>query len=400
MQETSIKPKEQKKLYIATLDPYNKGGVLAMISFVYSKAVESRFAPYLIYNLILSLRKDFDRSHISKGVLKENFNNMRGIAIKRRWLVFEFLNYILNLYSWKKAIRDGDIFFAASGSNHCALPFALLNKKFSVWVATPIYEDRINKIKKESFLRKLRDFLSLPILLYLEHFIFKKATRILALSVYTRNKIIEKYGINPAKIAVVPYPIDVNKFYPIDYSQRKDNYLLFTGRINDERKNIPLLLTSFSKARSKYPDLKLILIGEQPNKKLLELIDALNISNSVKILGQLSQMEELLPYYQNASLFVVPSFQEGLCISALESLACGIPIISTRCGGTEDFVRDGSNGFLVKNNDPEELSRKIIEFLDFDTDRKRKFSNNARNYIVRHYSPENIWQKFLECFDL
>ncbi len=399
MQETSIKSKRRKKLYIATLDPYNKGGVLAMMSFVYSKAIESGFVPCLIYNLVVSLRKDLGRSYVSEKVFREDFNNMRGIAIKRRLPVFEFLNYLLNLCSWKKAISDGDIFFAASGGNHCALPFALLNKKFSLWVATPFYEDRIDRIKKESFFRKLRDFLSLPILLCFEYLIFKKATRILALSIYTRNKIIEKYKINPSKIDVVPYPIDINKFYPLDYSQRKNNYLLFTGRLNDERKNIPLLLTSFSKARDKYPDLKLILIGEKPNKKLVSLINELKISNPVKILGRLSQMEELVPYYQNASLFVVPSFQEGLCISALEALACGIPVISTRCGGTEDFIRDGGNGFLVKNNDPEELSRKIIEFLGLADDRKREFSNNARDYILSNYSPENIWQKLVECFN-
>lgn len=400
MQETSIKSERQKKLYIATLDPYNKGGVLSMMSFIYNKAIESGFAPYLIYNLVLSLRKDFDRSCISEQVFRENFNNMQGIAIKRILPVFEFLNYILNLRLWQKTISDGDIFFAASGSNHCALPFALLNKKFSLWIATPLYEDRINKIKKESLLRKLRDFLSLPILLYFERLIFEKAKRILVLSIYTRNKIIEKYKINSSKIEVVPYPIDTNKFHPLDYSQRKNDYLLFTGRLDDKRKNIPLLLTSFSKAKDQYPDLKLILIGEKPNKKLLNLINELKISNSVKILGWLSQMEELLLYYQNAALFIVPSFQEGLCISALEALACGIPVISTRCGGTEDFIREGYNGFLVKNNDSEELSRKIIEFLGFDDDRKRRFSNYARDHILSNYSPENIWQKLLECFNL
>ncbi|MFH1088498.1 MAG: glycosyltransferase family 4 protein, partial [Patescibacteria group bacterium] len=364
------------------------------------KAVESGFASYLIYNLVVSLRKDFDHSHLSKEMFRESSNDMQGIAIKRRWLVFEFLNYILNLWSWEKATRDGDIFFVASGSNHCALPFALFNKKFSVWVATTLYEDKINRIKKEPCLRKIRDLLSLPILLYFEHLIFKKANKILALSVYTRDKIIEKYKINPTKIDIVPYSIDINKFYPLDYLQRKNNYLLFTGRLTDERKNISLLLTAFSKVRGNYPDLQLILIGENLNKKLMGLIETLNISNSVKILGRLAQAEELLPYYQNASLFIVPSFQEGLCISALEALACGIPIISTRCGGTEDFIKDGYTGFLVKNNDPEELSRKIIEFLDFGADRKKEFSNNARDYIVNYYSPENIWQKIIECFNL
>ena len=55
---------------------------------------------------------------------------------------------------------------------------------------------------------------------------------------------------------------------------------------------------------------------------------------------------------QRWDLFVIPSHQEGLCISALEAMACGVPVVSTRCGGPEDFVLPDRTGLLVPHQAP------------------------------------------------
>lgn len=405
MNKLNIQQKNSKKLCIVTLDPYNKGGICSMMSFVYNQSQESGFDPYLAYNLISSLR--FNKKYVSffkimKGekasVYPEKFNGMNGFAIERVLPEFEFFNYILNLKKWKEVISQADVFFVVGGSNNCALPLVLLKKKFSIWIATPLYEDRIDRIKKETFLRKIRDYLSLPILMYFEKLIFQKAEKILTLSHYTKNKIIQRYGISGQKIDVALFPIDFDKFYPINYSKRKNDYLLFTGRINDERKNIPLLLSAFSRVKRQYPNLKLKLIGRLPSKKLLVLTNRLKIENSVEFLGNLKR-EDLIPYYQNAALFVIPSFQEGLCISAIEALSCGIPVVSTRCGGPEDFIKNDYNGYLVENNNENSLVKGIIQFLNQDNEKKKKMAKNARNYILENHSYQKIWPKFLKCLN-
>ena len=383
----------KKKLYIVTLDPFNRGGILSMMKFVYKSAKDSGFDVQLVYNSIATLRGKNQK----KTILSEIFDGLKGIAIKRFLPIFEFLNYILNLRAWTKAISYGDIFFAVGGSNNCALPLVLLKKNFSIWVATPLLEDRLERIKKSSFLRKIREYFSLPFLLLLERHIFKKANKILALSNYTRNKIMEKYKINANKIAVVFFPIDINKFYPIEYLQRKNDYLLFTGRFADERKNTALLLAAFAEVKNQHPGLKLKLIGDILSDKLSKLLNELNLKESVEIFGGMAN-DNLVSYYQNAALFVVPSFQEGLCISALESLACGVPVISTRCGGPEDFIKDGYNGYLIENNNKKELCEAILRFLNFDNSKKKIMSENSKNYILKNHSSEKIWPKFLECF--
>jgi glycosyltransferase involved in cell wall biosynthesis len=392
----------QKQLCIATLDPENKGGILSMMSFIYEMAEKKGLNPFLVYNLVPSLRKneqyrditilEFIKRRKAKIYFEEKYR-MRGFTIERILPELEFFNYILNLKKWKKAISKGNIFFAVGGSNYCALPFALLNKKFSLWIATPLYEDRIDRIKREPLLRKIRDYLSLPILLYFEKIIFKKTEKILVLSSYTKNKIIDKYKIKESTINIVPFPIEIQDFYPIEYSKRKNNYLLFTGRIDDERKNIPLLLSVFSKIRLKFPDLKLKLIGGKPNKKIRDLIEKLKIQNYIEITDNLSR-KDLLPYYQNALLFIIPSFQEGLCISGLEALACGIPVISTRCGGPEDFIKDDYNGYLIENNNEKELYEAILRFLNFDNTKKKITAENCRNYILENHSPGKILPEF------
>jgi glycosyltransferase involved in cell wall biosynthesis len=61
---------------------------------------------------------------------------------------------------------------------------------------------------------------------------------------------------------------------------------------------------------------------------------------------------QLAAVMQRWDLFVIPSHQEGLCIAALEAMACGVPVVSTRCGGPEDFVLPDRTGTLVPHQAP------------------------------------------------
>src|SRR6185295_4667659 len=68
--------------------------------------------------------------------------------------------------------------------------------------------------------------------------------------------------------------------------------------------------------------------------------------DAVRFLG-FCQREGLRDYYNSLDVFVIPSHQEGLGIVGLEAMACGLPVVATRCGGTEDYVKNGANGYLV-----------------------------------------------------
>ena len=220
-----------------------------------------------------------------------------------------------------------------------ALPFVYGQKKFSVWVASTLYEERIDRIRQQPFLRRVRDYLSLPILLRQEKKTFLRAERILAVSEYTRQLIMKKYSLPPERVRAVPYPIDADFFVPAPASvataaHAAAPYLLFMGRLEDERKNIPLALKAFARVRAQHPDLRLKLVGGTLTPAAAALIQDMHLEGAVDVMPRVPR-QDMKSLYQGAALFLVPSFQEGFCIVALEALACGVPVVSTRCGGPE-----------------------------------------------------------------
>jgi D-inositol-3-phosphate glycosyltransferase len=77
----------------------------------------------------------------------------------------------------------------------------------------------------------------------------------------------------------------------------------------------------------------------------------MQIQNMVDFVGQVDQ-KELPLYYSAADVCVIPSYYESFCLVALESLACGTPLVATNVGGISDVVRQGKNGYIVAENDP------------------------------------------------
>src|SRR5439155_5625750 len=122
--------------------------------------------------------------------------------------------------------------------------------------------------------------------------------------------------------------------------------IVWSGRHADPRKNTPLLLRAFARLARSVPQARLRLLG--PGLECMApLTRTLGIQEQVESLGfvDAAQLPELL---RQASVFAIPSDQEGLCISALEGMACGLPVVSTRCGGPEAFVLPGQTGLLVE----------------------------------------------------
>jgi glycosyltransferase involved in cell wall biosynthesis len=99
---------------------------------------------------------------------------------------------------------------------------------------------------------------------------------------------------------------------------------------------------------------------------------------------------------QTLDVFVLPSHQEGLCIAALEAMACGVPVVSTRCGGPEEFVIPGDTGSLA-GSDPNEISEAVAAIL---TDRglRAKLSASARRLVEDRYTSTHADAVFAQAF--
>jgi glycosyltransferase involved in cell wall biosynthesis len=224
-----------------------------------------------------------------------------------------------------------------------------------------------------------------------------KQGAILPLSQYTKRQFNSLTGCSVAN-DVLPMPVNTDVFSPDDNAVVAGR-IGFAGRFDDPRKNIELLLHAVRHCRDKKVEVTAFLIGCSPWRELTDSISSLGLTAHVRIMPYLDQ-SSLRDVMRTLDLFVIPSHQEGLCISALQAMSSGCPVVSTKCGGPEEFVLEGKTGYLV-NFQPEAMADAICRIV---ADRKQRalLSSEAHSLIERNYSipafREIFWRTFNRTF--
>lgn len=356
-------PARRPRAAIVTLDPYNQGGVRALHTAAYRLFEAWGYDPELVCTLT---------DPPLPGI--RSLMGWRGRHAERLGLrAFAMPSFPLPLWAWMllpvvfgwRELDACDVVFCTSGSSHLGLLPALKGRPYALWLAT-VYEDELRaKIAAgDGWAGRVFHSPAWPFLRWQEKLALRRATRILATSAYTAERITALVPEAAARMSVVPLPIDTGHFRP-DPQARRDSpygdYLLLSGRINDPRKQAPMLLRAFARVRQAHPDLKLVLAGEEPNRTLIGQVNELGLNDAVIFPGLVDD-DALLRLYQGAALFVLSSSQEGLGIVVLEALACGTPVVSTRCGGPDQIVT-GEVGRLVPVGDEIALAGAILDLL-------------------------------------
>lgn len=190
-------------------------------------------------------------------------------------------------------------------------------------------------------------------------------------------------------------PVETTRYLTERHLDEKKNVCFCTVARFMKQKNHTLLLHSFAKAHRKLPDISLMLVGGgELQSQLEQLSSELGISDAVKFVGEVSNVED---YLAKADVFVLSSDYEGLPLSVLEAMASGLPIISTEVGGVADIVTD--NGILVKPGSCDELSTAMIELAE---NSERRFElgvcsrRNATQYDSAHFIAkyETLYEKY------
>ena len=193
-----------------------------------------------------------------------------------------------------------------------------------------------------------------------------QAAAVIAVSQELRREVIQ-LGVPADKVRCIPNGVDCQLFSATGSHQpSKDGWrLLYVGRFV-EAKGLRVLLEALAKVRSQGRDVSLTLIGGHPATgtahPFLPQVKALNLSEHLSFEDAVP-WEELPPYMAAADLFVLPSFSEGLTTSLIEAMACGLPVVATRCGGPEEVVNE-EVGRLVAVGDAEDLAAGILAVLD------------------------------------
>lgn len=166
------------------------------------------------------------------------------------------------------------------------------------------------------------------------------------------------------------------------------------ARLSPE-KDQSLLLSAFARVRARLPEARLLIVGDGPLRGELEARAArLRLGESALFLGERQDVARLLPAMD---VFCLPSRTEGMSLTLLEALACGVPAVATAVGGTPEVVRDGETGLLVPSGDPERLAAALLCLLG-DPVMTRALGLRARAAAVEHYSLDSMVARYAAIY--
>lgn len=195
------------------------------------------------------------------------------------------------------------------------------------------------------------------------------------------------------RIKIIPNGVNSGFFIPKP-KIKKDNIILFVGRLIS-RKGIRYLLEAFASLEKEYlKNWQIWLVGDGPEKgNLFCQAKNLNILKRVKFLG-IKNKHELVNIYNQAKIFVLPSLSEGMSNAVLEAMACGLPIIMSRVGGNEELIKN--NGFVVKKKSALGIKKALEKYLD-NNFLVIKHSANSQK-IVKKMSWKKIAQQYFNLY--
>lgn len=197
-----------------------------------------------------------------------------------------------------------------------------------------------------------------------EEAIYAAADAITVPSSFAARSYVES-GIAADKVHVIPYGVQLEKFYPVGEPPQDSFDVLFAGKIS-LRKGIPYLLQAF--AQVKHPRKRLRIVGSVAQG--LEPILRELPQQDVEFVGTLSQ-PELARYMSASHLLVLPSLEEGLALVQAQAMACGCPVLATTNSGSEDLYTDGVEGFIVGIRDVDALRDRMQQLADDPALQKR-----------------------------
>jgi glycosyltransferase involved in cell wall biosynthesis len=197
----------------------------------------------------------------------------------------------------------------------------------------------------------------------MERAVYRRARTVVTLSSAFRRVAVERYGVSPWNVRVVPPAVDLERFTPGDRATARASLELPEGAplAVAVRRLVPRMgLDVAIEAWSGLPQGLLVIVGEGPDRPRLERLAAdLGCAERVRFAGRIS--DEALPeHYRAADVSLLPSLSlEGFGLAALESLACGTPVIASDAGGLPEALAGLGHELVVPRGDAEALRRRL-----------------------------------------
>lgn len=225
----------------------------------------------------------------------------------------------------------------------------------------------------------------------------KYADKILAVSNYTRQRLLQEQDLDPSKISILPNTFDSDRFkiaskptYLLDrYQLNSDQPIILTvNRLSSREsyRGYDRIIEALPYIREHIPNVHYIIVGKGDDRDRLEQsIIQKNLQDCVTLAGFISD-DELPAYYQLCDLFAMPSKLEGFGIVYLEALASGKPVLGGDRDGAIDALCNGELGVLIDPDNVREIADKIVAILQ----------NSYPHPLI--YQPKKLRQKVIKKF--
>lgn len=223
-----------------------------------------------------------------------------------------------------------------------------------------------------------------------------RADRVIVGSRYSAGVAAEVYDIPPARIAVVPEPIDVaewrRRFAAAERRVSSRPTVLSVARMYP-RKRLDDLLRAAALLRRRIPDVQVRIVGEGPTSdRLRRLHEELALGDTAVLLGEVSRVR-LSVEYVSADCFCLPTIQEGFGLVFAEAMIAGLPVVACRAAAVPEIVADGRTGLLVSPERPHELAM-ALETVLMNHGLRKELAEEARRR-VEAYDLDRVASAFL-----
>jgi len=196
-------------------------------------------------------------------------------------------------------------------------------------------------------------------------FSIEQSDRVSAVSEYLKDETNRAFGSVQCDLRVIPNFVDLAEYHPNESSAREglappDHKVICHASNFREVKRVKDVIRVFARIH-RYMKATLIMIGDGPDRDVAEEeARAHGVEQDVRFLGRLDSVISLL---QASDLFLLPSQSESFGLAALEAMACGAPVVSTRAGGVPELVEDGVSGLLEPVGSVEAMGRRAVGLL-------------------------------------
>lgn len=248
---------------------------------------------------------------------------------------------------------------------HCHLIASnLIAKPLSVLAGTPV---RFNHDQTNDIYRKRQ-----RLRLWLDRLANVVTEQVIAVSVSTRDFLVEVEKVPGCKVSVVYNGVDLEHFRPgrdaahRAFLRRKWDLPMEApivagiGRLRYQ-KNFPLFLSMASAVSMIRPEAHFVIAGDGPDEgRLRDLAWELGIEEKVHFLGYVKDIREVYPA---VDVFCLTSHFEGTPLTVLEAMAMGVPVVASRVDGTAEVLADGRDGYLVDPGDRDLFAKRVVSLL-------------------------------------